>query len=174
MRVGDGWVWPYRFLVLSEGGVDDTHVEQYLAGVGDFLELGEGVVELVVVITSEGGDPSLDLLRLRVSLRQASSGTSQGWPGHRPVSIGAVDSPASGTSSPPWRTRCRRGGGGSTGASAPVRGGSTGRKRSREARRSGSGSGCSREMLLGCPACRSGWTKELRPRGACVAYKFQG
>ena len=52
----------YSFLVLAECGVDDTHIEEDLAGVADLVEFIEGVVEFVVVVAGKGGDPGLDLL----------------------------------------------------------------------------------------------------------------
>lgn len=54
--------WTYGLLVLAEGGVDDTHVEQDLGGVGDGLELPKRIVEFIVVVTAEGRDPCLDFL----------------------------------------------------------------------------------------------------------------
>lgn len=42
----------YCFLMLAQSGMDDTHVEKNLARVGDLVELSEGVVELIVVVTT--------------------------------------------------------------------------------------------------------------------------
>jgi hypothetical protein len=49
--------------MLAQCGVDDTHVEEDLARVGDLFELAEGIVELIVVVAGEGGNPRLDFLR---------------------------------------------------------------------------------------------------------------
>lgn len=48
--------------MFAEGGVNDAHVEEDLACVANLVEFVEGIVELVVVVAGEGGDPSLDLL----------------------------------------------------------------------------------------------------------------
>ena len=71
LEVGDGevLVQPHSALVavdglfmLAEGGVDDAAVEEDLGRVGDGVEVFEGLVELVVVVAGEGGDPRLDFL----------------------------------------------------------------------------------------------------------------
>lgn len=43
--------------------MDDTHIEQDLGCVGDLVEIREGFVELVVVVTAEGRDPCLNFLQ---------------------------------------------------------------------------------------------------------------
>lgn len=53
----------YCFLMLAQSGVDDAHVEQNLARVGDFVEFAKSIVELIVVVPTQGRDPSLNLLR---------------------------------------------------------------------------------------------------------------
>lgn len=52
----------YSLLVLPQRGVDDAHVEQDLARIGNLVKLAEGIVELVVVVASEGRNPGLDFL----------------------------------------------------------------------------------------------------------------
>jgi hypothetical protein len=42
--------------------MDDTAVEEDLGGVGDAVEVLQGVLEFVVVVVAEGRDPSLDFL----------------------------------------------------------------------------------------------------------------
>jgi len=53
----------YSFLVFAESGMDDTHVEEDFRGIGNVLELFQGLVELVVVVPPKGGDPRLDFLQ---------------------------------------------------------------------------------------------------------------
>jgi hypothetical protein len=48
--------------MFAESRVDDAAVEVDFGRVGDDLEVGEGVVELVVVVVTEGLDPGLDFL----------------------------------------------------------------------------------------------------------------
>lgn len=48
--------------MLAESGVDDSHVEEDLAGVGDLVEFADGIFELVVVIAGQGSNPRLDFL----------------------------------------------------------------------------------------------------------------
>lgn len=52
----------YCFLVLAQGSVDDTHVEQNLGGVGNLLEVPQCLVEFIVVIPRKGGDPGFYFL----------------------------------------------------------------------------------------------------------------
>lgn len=52
----------YSFLVFAQSGVDDTHVEEDLAGVTDLVKLLESIIELVVVVVTKGGNPGLDFL----------------------------------------------------------------------------------------------------------------
>lgn len=42
----------YCFLMLAQSGMDDTHVEENLARVGDLVKLSKGIVEFIVVITT--------------------------------------------------------------------------------------------------------------------------
>lgn len=39
-----------------------THVEENLGGIGDAVKLFQGVVELIVVVTTQGRNPCLDFL----------------------------------------------------------------------------------------------------------------
>lgn len=48
--------------MLSQRRVDDAAVEQDLGRVGNLLEASDGIVELVVVICGQRGDPGLNLL----------------------------------------------------------------------------------------------------------------
>jgi len=54
----------YSFLVLSKRGMYDSHVEQYLRGIGNLAELAKGLVELIVVVVVERGHPRLDFLEV--------------------------------------------------------------------------------------------------------------
>lgn len=58
----DGRFATYRLLVLAEGRMDDAAIEQDLGGVGDLVETLQGLVELVVVVGTQGCHPSLDFL----------------------------------------------------------------------------------------------------------------
>jgi hypothetical protein len=49
--------------MFAEGGVDDTAVEEDLGRVGDGVEVFQGLVEFIVVVAGEGGDPRLDFLQ---------------------------------------------------------------------------------------------------------------
>lgn len=42
----------YCFLMFAQSGMDDTHIEENLARVGDLVELSKGIVEFIVVITT--------------------------------------------------------------------------------------------------------------------------
>ena len=48
--------------MLAQSSVDNTHVEEDLGGIGNALEFFQSLVELVVVIPRQGGDPCLDFL----------------------------------------------------------------------------------------------------------------
>lgn len=48
--------------MLAEGGMDDAHVKQNLGGVCNDLKLLQCIIELVVVVPRQGGDPSLYFL----------------------------------------------------------------------------------------------------------------
>jgi hypothetical protein len=72
LEVGDGevLVQPHSALVavdglfmFAKGGVDDTAVEEDLGRVGDGIEVFQGLVEFIVVVAGEGGDPRLDFLQ---------------------------------------------------------------------------------------------------------------
>lgn len=60
----------HGFLVLAKRGMDDAHVEQDLGGLGDPVKLLQCLVELVVVIPREGGDPGFYFLVEAVSKRE--------------------------------------------------------------------------------------------------------
>jgi hypothetical protein len=49
--------------MFAKGGVDDTAVEEDLGRVGDGIEVFQGLVEFIVVVAGEGGDPRLDFLQ---------------------------------------------------------------------------------------------------------------
>jgi hypothetical protein len=51
--------------MLAEGGVDDADVEENLAGFSNLLELFDSIVKFVVVVSSQGSNPGLDLLETR-------------------------------------------------------------------------------------------------------------
>lgn len=48
--------------MFAQRGVNHAHVEEYLAGVANLVELAERIVEFIVVVASKGSDPSLDFL----------------------------------------------------------------------------------------------------------------
>ena len=48
--------------MLAQRGVDDAHVEEDLGCVGDLLELLQRLVELIVVVAPQGGDPGFYFL----------------------------------------------------------------------------------------------------------------
>lgn len=52
----------YSFLMFTEGGMDDPHVEEDLGGIGDLLKLAQCLVELIVVIPPQGGNPGFYFL----------------------------------------------------------------------------------------------------------------
>ena len=52
----------YSFLVLAEGSMNNAHVEEDLARVGNLVELGNSIVELIVIVARERGNPRLDFL----------------------------------------------------------------------------------------------------------------
>lgn len=52
----------YSLFMLTKGSVDHAHVEQNLGGVGNLLELAQCLVEFIVVVPREGGDPSFYFL----------------------------------------------------------------------------------------------------------------
>jgi hypothetical protein len=55
-------------LVLAESSMDDAHVEEDLAGVGDLVKLSQSIFELVVVVATKGRNPGLDFLKAKVSM----------------------------------------------------------------------------------------------------------
>lgn len=60
--MGRGDATTYSFLMLAESSMDDTDVEEDLAGIMDFGKLVQRVIEFIVVVSSKGCDPSLDFL----------------------------------------------------------------------------------------------------------------
>ena len=58
--------------MLAQCGVDNAHVEENLARIADFVEFAKSIVELIVVITSQGGYPSLDFLCNETTLAYTS------------------------------------------------------------------------------------------------------
>lgn len=48
--------------MLSEGGVNHAHIEENLGCIGNWLEVLQCLVELVVVVPREGGDPTFYFL----------------------------------------------------------------------------------------------------------------
>ncbi len=48
--------------MLAKRRVDDAHVEQNLARIGDLVEFAKRIVEFIVVVAAEGRDPRLDFL----------------------------------------------------------------------------------------------------------------
>lgn len=62
----------YSFLMLAQCGVDNAHVEENLARIADLVKFAKSIVELIVVITSQGGYPSLDFLCNETSLAYTS------------------------------------------------------------------------------------------------------
>jgi hypothetical protein len=55
-------VTTYSFLVLAKGGMNNTHIKQDLGRVGNVFKVFQRLVELVVVVPRQGGDPCLYLL----------------------------------------------------------------------------------------------------------------
>lgn len=43
--------------MLAKGGVDDAHVKQNLGGVGNLLEIAQCLIELIIVVPRERGNP---------------------------------------------------------------------------------------------------------------------
>lgn len=62
----------HSFLMLAQCGVDNAHVEKNLARIADFVEFAKSIVELIVVITSQSGYPSLDFLCNEITLAHTS------------------------------------------------------------------------------------------------------
>lgn len=48
--------------MFSQSGVDDTAIEENLRSVVDVLKTLQGLVEFIIVVVSERGDPRLDFL----------------------------------------------------------------------------------------------------------------
>jgi hypothetical protein len=48
--------------MFAQRSMNDTHIEEDLAGVANLVEFGECIVKLIVVVASKGCDPSLDFL----------------------------------------------------------------------------------------------------------------
>lgn len=59
--------------MFTNGGVDDPAIEQDLGGIGDVIEDGQGLLELLVVVVAQRLDPSFDFLT-RVSKIRALRG----------------------------------------------------------------------------------------------------
>ena len=55
-------IYPYSFLMFTERGVDDTHVEKDLGRVRDVVELLQRLLKFVVVIAAQGRYPRLYFL----------------------------------------------------------------------------------------------------------------
>lgn len=62
----------YSFLMLAQCGVDNAHIKENLARIADFIEFAKSIVELIVVITSQGGYPGLDFLYTQITLAYSS------------------------------------------------------------------------------------------------------
>lgn len=52
----------YSFVVLAQGSMYDTTVEEYFRGIGYIIKSLQRLLELIVVVMPEGGDPGLDFL----------------------------------------------------------------------------------------------------------------
>lgn len=52
----------HRLVVLAEGGMNDTAIEEYLGLVGDAIEASQGLFEFIVVVGTECLDPRLNFL----------------------------------------------------------------------------------------------------------------
>lgn len=44
----------YSFLMLAESSINDTNVEENLAGLGNLLEFEDSIIKFIVVITTQG------------------------------------------------------------------------------------------------------------------------
>ena len=55
-------IYPYSFLMFTERGVDDTHVEKDLGRLRDVVELLQRLLKFVVVIAAQGRYPRLYFL----------------------------------------------------------------------------------------------------------------
>lgn len=62
--------------MLAESGVDDAHVEQNLGRIGYCVELLQCLIELVIVVAPQGGDPGLYFL-LKLSVGPAHHGSTR-------------------------------------------------------------------------------------------------
>lgn len=62
----------HSFLVLAEGSMDDTHIKEDLGGVGDLLELAQCLVELIIIVPPQGGNPRFYFLSRQSAPREAS------------------------------------------------------------------------------------------------------
>ena len=58
----------YSSFMFAQRSMNDTHVEQNLAGVANLVEFVESIVEFIVVVASEGSNPSLDFLYVSPSV----------------------------------------------------------------------------------------------------------
>jgi hypothetical protein len=66
VRCGNGPT--YSSFMLAQRGMNNAHIKQDLARVGNFVEFVECIVEFIVVVASQGRDPSLDFLASNVSI----------------------------------------------------------------------------------------------------------
>jgi hypothetical protein len=53
---------PYSSVMFTDGGMDDTAIKQDLGGIGDVVEDGQGLLELLIVIVTQRFDPSFNFL----------------------------------------------------------------------------------------------------------------
>jgi hypothetical protein len=59
--------------MFTQGSVDDAHVEKNLGRVRDLLEILQGFVELIVVVTAKGRNPRLNFLTVIVSTSRSAN-----------------------------------------------------------------------------------------------------
>ena len=69
--------------MLSQCGVNHSHVEEDLAGLSNLVELADGIVEFVVIVSGQGSHPRFDFLQFwqdilaRLIPRKVSGDTSE-------------------------------------------------------------------------------------------------
>jgi hypothetical protein len=63
----EGRMFAYSFLVLAEGRVNDSHVEEDLGRIRDVFEVAQCLLKLIVVVPAQGRYPSLNFLDRVVS-----------------------------------------------------------------------------------------------------------
>ena len=66
----------YSFVVFAQRSMDDATVEEYFRGVGNIVKGLQRLLEFIVVVMPQGGDPSLDFLEAR-SAEKADSRESR-------------------------------------------------------------------------------------------------